>query len=991
MPLSRDEILKRMQQESSKKNRSDLKSDKKMKGNKQYDDKSDSDINISKKEMKQDKYAISNSSELKSEQLGKREKYRQDNGIAEFRSEKKNAKKNVAELPVTDINTDLDKFKIKADSKVDFRLLTKKQRQHRILLRCGAVLCVLAGLTTAGVKAKDKYEPFFYNNIVQGDRISSTVNSSMFMSKEPTEILDGNGKVMKKLTTLSTVGKYVHLKDVNPYLKKGLVAVEDKRFYQHHGVDPYGTTRALVADKLHGTSQGGSTLTQQLVKNVVLKDQSQTATRKLREMVIAQNLEKKYSKDQILEFYLNNVAYNHSNLGIAQAARYYFGKNQKDLSIGQCALLVGMINNPTLYDPISNPKVATVKRNDILNVWLRNKVINKTEFNSAVKEPLHLKITPTKVSNSVSKNYAMSYALDQAVVELMHLQGFSEQYWFNTRKEKTAYQKRYNAAYAIAREQILSGGYKIHTDINNNHQKELQKIVAGVIGTDLNNPLQTAITVIDNSTGQVIGMQGGKNPKDGKPNRAYLKYNQMGSTSKMIVDYPNAFATGKVLPQTIVNDSPVKNGPQNWDRKFRGPVTVQRAISESLNTVAFKLMLKQNPKTYINQLETMQYDNLGPDDKNAIIAIGGWQYGITTTQAASSYSALARQGKWIAPTNVTEITANGKTIYRNPQKEIPVYTPAGSYLSLVTMSGVMHDKDGSGKQFMPYNSPYAVGKTGTTDNNSSVSFGMISPQYTVFTWVGYDKSGGVLSGNQLNYAGILAKKTMEYYSKGSKKVPFKKPANVSKVGNKYYVSKSQRKATDAELLSEQAKSTAKKRAKANSKRLSGLAYRIKYHLTLKQEQAREDAVRRYLNQVNLTQFHQLSQLPHYNELLNKAKTQNSYVRRVSYRKKFNKEILQKQYKLIQMQAQITAQKQAARNDELERAKQAAMDKVKAKNASKITELKSELKSQKAKVKQAYENDDPDKEQQKAKLADIIDKLRSYGVQQPDENITILER
>lgn len=882
-------------------------------------------------------------------------------------------------------------MKNKSYTKTEYRRLLKRQKRKRVILKCTAILAVMGGLTAGSYKVLHKDYSFAKDNIEQGIRISDEVDPSIFTEKKPTVIMDNKGRVLKKIVTLDTSGNYVKLKDINPYLKKGLVAVEDKRFYQHHGVDPYGTMRAFVVSRGgSGQVQGGSTLTQQLVKNVVLQDRSQTMTRKIREMVIAQNLEKKFSKDQILEYYLNNVSYNHSSLGINQASHYYFGKDQSKLTISQCALLIGMINNPALYDPVSNYQASVNKRNMILAVWLRNHVIDRAQYEQAKNEKLKLKITPAKVNSDVSKNYALSYAMNQAVVDLMHLQGFSEQYWFKTQKERDAYQRRYNSAYQLAREQILKGGYVIHTDINPADQNQIQRIVSQVVGTDIsgNNPLQTSITVIDNSTGQVVGIQGGKTPYDNKINRAYLGYHQPGSTAKMLVAYTEAFERG-YAPQSTVMDSRIPNGPKDWYTGYRGAMSIRYAIAQSANTPAFKLAAEVKPSTYINKLALMQFDNLSPHDANPIISIGGFTNGVTTTQMASGYSTLARQGQFIAPTNVTSISSNGKTIYRNPQQKIQVFTPAASYESIDAMKSVMHG-NGLGKDAMLNNFPYVAGKTGTTDNNVDSYFVGMTPQYTIAVWIGHDKSGLELSQSQLDMPKALFKQIGQYYAKNEKKVDFVKPNNVTKVGDKLYVTKAKNK-NSQELLTSDSKDTINDRYKANQKRRAMLSYRIKYHLTLKQELKREEAVQDLIDQVDLTNYTKLSQTPHYQDLINQIRSKNAFVKRKEYSDRFNRKQLQLQYQLTQKQAHMQAQRDLEKQNELEQAKQEAADQIRSKNSGKITALQAEYEKQLQAVKNAYANDDPDKENQKQKLENIIDQLRDFGIDQPDENITVIEK
>lgn len=886
-------------------------------------------------------------------------------------------------------NTNTRSHKPKYTTKTEYQQYLHKKKRNHILCRIAICTAVLSGLAFGGYKVTQKVYPFFRNNIMQGDRISETVKASDFLGKQPTRIVDANGKTISKLQSVDQQQNYLTLDQINPYLKKGLVAVEDKRFYKHHGVDMYGTIRAIVSS-YQGHTQGGSTLTQQLVKNAVLQDSSQTKSRKIKEMVIAQNLEKKYSKKQILEFYLNNIEYNHSNLGIGAAARYYFGKDQSKLTPTQCALLIGMLNNPSLFDPITNPEYALARRNTVLHVWYVNKLIDKQQYEQYKRSKLDVHITPTKVNSTISHNYALSYALNQAIVNLMHAEGFKDQYWFNTKKEQNAYRARYNHAYELAREQILRGGFTIHTNINSKNQQKLQEVVDRVMGTDTSgkNPLQTSITVIDNSTGEVIGMQGGRGHHDKSLNRAYLGYHQPGSAAKMLVAYPEAFERG-YAPQSKVLDAPIKNGPHNWYNGYKGYMSIRYAILDSVNTPAFRLASQVKPSTYTSKLAKMEFDNLSPQDANPIIAIGGFTNGVTTTQMASGYSALARQGKFISPTNVTKITQNGKVIYKNPQQEVPVFTPAASYEAIDCMKSVMHGQ-GSGKAAMLNNFPYVAGKTGTTDNNMDSYFVGMTPQYTIAVWVGHDKSGTELTQTQLGMPQAIFKQLGQYFAKNEVKKDFAKPANVTKSGDNLYVSKAKGSGNPDNAIVKLAKEQREKREKANQARRNKLSYRIKYHLTLRQEKEREAKVKSIISQIDIDQFTKLSQLGEYQTLITKAQGANAFVKRQEYYNKFNKQILQLQYALSQKQAMITATQEAQKQDELNQEKQKAVQKVQEENQVKIDKLQKQLKEQEKTVKDAYANGDPNKAEEKQKLMDIMDELRNYGVQVDDKTLTVLE-
>lgn len=878
---------------------------------------------------------------------------------------------------------------VKKYTKTTFRLYRKRQRKAAIFARTAAILLLASGIYVGGHKVESQYLPLIKNNIQQGNIIASQVKKSNFEVKSPTVIQDVNGKDLKTITSLNNANSYIPLKNINPLLKKGLVQVEDKRFYEHHGVDIFGTLRAVAVNKLGNNVQGGSTLTQQLVKNTVLHDQSQTYDRKLKEMVIAQQLEKRYSKDKILEFYLNNISYNHSNLGINAAAKYYFGKDQKDLAPAECAMLIGLINNPVAFDPQSNPNLALKKRNQILKIWKHSKLLNEHDYQAAINSPLNLHITPAKINTDVSHDYALSYAVNKATIAMMHNNGFTEEYWWANQRDKNNYLIRYNRAYNLAREQLLKGGYVIHTNIDANKQNALQNIVDQTMGNATSDPnqLETSISVIDNSTGQIVGIQGGRNAQLDAVNRGYLGYHQPGSTAKMLIAYPEAFERGW-RPQSKIIDSAIPNGPKNWYAGYRGAMTIREAVAQSVNTPAFKLAKEDTSFDYINKLRKMEFDNLSPLDANPIIAIGGFTYGVTTTQMASGYSALTRGGNFISPTSVTKITEGDRTVYQNTENKVPVFTPEASYMSLDVMKSVMTG-NGLGKEARLSNYPYVAGKTGTTDNNQDSYFVGMTPQYTIAVWVGYDKSGHELTQSQLDLSKTLFKKVGEYYSVGQPKVDFAKPSNVIKQGDYLYASKNKNNSIDDSVDSE-AKQDISNRALQNQKRRDSLAYRIKYHLTLKQEKYREDRVKNLLAKID-TNFSNKENLKKYQTYLRQAQDQNIYVRRQEQKDLLNKQILQKQMDLNKRYSELVAIEQAKQTKKIQQAQNKVTDKIKEENRIKASKLQDKLKEEISDLKSAYQNDAGDKNDKEKQVIDTINQIRALGIDEPDVDLTILEK
>lgn len=860
------------------------------------------------------------------------------------------------------------------------------------VIKLSSCILVLSFIIVQGTHLWQKYSPWVKNNIIQGYQLAHEIKTPLFKERKPTIIYDRAGKVIRVLQQTENTAHYTTLKHYPPLLKKGLIAVEDKRFYQHHGVDPFGTVRALWALRT-GHLQGGSTLTQQLVKNVVLKDNSVTTSRKLKEMVIAQELEKRYSKDQILEFYLNNLLFNHGNYGMTAAAHYYFGCAPKDLNAAQIATLIGLINNPAVYDPTNHPQLIKQKRNVILKVFYQQKLISHSTYQQARQSGLQLKITPTKIDNDISNDYGLSYAIHDATLDLMQASGFHFAYWWSSAADKTAYQTNFNRAYAEAQQQLLHGGYSIQTQISPVDQNELQYITNTVMepyqnrGANGKLDPQVSISVINNATGQLVANQGGRTPQGDQVNRSFFGYHQPGSTAKMLIVYPEAFDRG-YTPQAEMTDMPIPNGPHNWYNGYWGKMSIRNAIKDSVNTVAYQLATQVDPSTYITKLTQMQFDNLAPSDYNPIISIGGFTNGVTTTQMASGYSALSRQGKFIAPSLVTNITNeyNQQTIWSPDQTPLPLFSPEAAYMSLDSMKTVV--QEGSGKAAMLSNYPYVAGKTGTTDSNQDSYFVGLTPYYTIAVWVGHDQAAP-LTEAQLNLSMTLFKQVGEYFNKNQPVKDFPKPDSITQQGNNLTVAAQKKTPDVSQVITTAVLQTQSRDQHANQVRRDRLAYRIIYHVSLKEEKRREQLVRQTLKAININDFTKLSQYEKFVKKLQRAQEYNLNVRRREYQTRFSQEIIQKQTDLQAQQAELTVLEAEAKKSAFAKRKQQAQAQVDRKKQQMIANLESQLDAQKQKVITAYQNNDPQRVQEKNKLVDLINQLRALGADSPDLNLEVV--
>lgn len=864
------------------------------------------------------------------------------------------------------------------------------QHPLRKLIKYCGWLCLLVGLIWGGWKLHQGVNAL-KKDITDGYLISDTVSKQTFYPKQPTVIKDNQGKVMKKLT--HSQANYISFTKIKPIVRQGMVASEDRRFYQHHGVDLYGVLRAMVQLVLRRQIQGGSTLTQQLVKNVILKDQSQNFHRKIKEMVVAQSLEKKFTKQQILEFYLNDVYLGHGCYGIGSAARYYFSKPQSRLNYSEAALLIGIPNNQILYDPVTHPQTARNRRNTILYTWKQQKLISAAQFAKYSQQPLNLKIHNFQYDNDISHDYALNYAVSNAVKQLMAVHGFEMQYLFADDQAKTNYKNQYTQAYEKYYGELLKGGFIIQTTINRDLQ---QKVVAAVQAQytkyqtrDADGKLepQVASTIIDNRSGDVLALVGGRTTDGDQLNRAIDAFRQPGSTAKPIIAYAPAFERG-YFPQSKVIDGPIAN-VHNWYSGYRGAVTLRTALADSINTVAFKLAANDKDYSFYNDLGKMEFSGLYPADKNPITAVGGFTKGVTTTEMAAAYSSFARSGRFVSPSNLRSIydTVNNRWLYQNTHLKTEVYSKNASYMMINAMQSVVNSGSGKGARLDNY--PYVAGKTGTTDNNNDSYFVGMTPSFTIANWTGYDHQTSLTAEElQLPIKTFKAEGQLLVDYLKEAKTDFPMPNTIRREGDYLFVRNNANQKTVAQIIEQNYVAFNSAQINANQMRLNNLDYRLIYHLSKKQERQREKQVELALQRYTSLPFTQLSQYDDKVAELQKIRYKNENVKRMAAKNEFNKTIMQLQSKLNLTQAKLQAQKENRRLAKFEQQKQQIQAQRDAKRRSLVDRLMRQYSTQLQRVQTAYDNNAADKELQLQKLENLINQIRSYGGTVDDPVITV---
>lgn len=624
----------------------------------------------------------------------------------------------------------------------------KQKRQKNPVERAiGIVLKIIIALLLAivvigGVLIYMKYGKKLIAMESDAKKIVSKSTMETFRQNETSIIYDANGNIMSKLKGEKDV-YYIKYSDIPQVAVDAITSIEDKNFFKHKGYDLKAIIRAGVAYiKNKGViTQGGSTITQQLARNIFLSFE-ESWQRKAREIFIAIELEKKYTKKEIMEFYLNNIYFANGYYGIQSASLGYFGKGVNSLSLSQITFLLSIPNSPTRYNPYENIEGTLARRDRILDQMVLDGKITEAQASKAKSEEIKLKAPKVEKSS-----YALTFALDRAVKALMKSEGFNFRYSFNSDEERKAYNENYSEVYSSCQTRLYSGGYRIYTSIDPEKQKLLQDTVDGGLSVSSEKSksgiysLQGAAVTIDNSSGRVVAIVGGRSQKlkGSTLNRAYQSFRQPGSTIKPLIVYTPAFEQG-YTPESMVKDEKIEGGPVNADGVFSGNMTVLDALAKSKNTVAWKLFTEISPAIGIGKLLDMGFSAIADTDYYPSAALGGFTKGVNAVEMASAYAAIENGGEFREPTCIMKMTdSSGNDIvadgfYQKGTSKY-IYDENACKMMITCMEAVMTKGTGVGGKLatMP-----CAGKTGTTNDSKDLWFVGFTKYYTTSVWVGYD-------------------------------------------------------------------------------------------------------------------------------------------------------------------------------------------------------------------------------------------------------------
>lgn len=645
---------------------------------------------------------------------------------------------------------------------------SKDKTKKKAIIKKIIIIFVVLAIIGVGILAGVIFGLFGGKYAITKDDLIIQYSNSVIVNDEEKIIATLSAKENRQIITKEEMGEY---------LPKAFVSIEDERFEKHHGVDIKRTAAAVATFIFNRgeSSFGGSTITQQLVKNVTNeKDDSGTAgaIRKVKEMVRAYQVEDMLSKDQILELYMNIIFLGGNVNGVGMASKYYFSKEAKDLSIAESAYIAGITHSPNFYKPFADkPNTEDIKSRTktVLKKMKELEKINDEEYNKAVSEvEKGLKFKKGKIDQASYSSHTEAL-INQIINQLITEKGMDREY---------------------AKTYLYGGGFTIHSTENDSIQTALEKEYSKKTyqvksrktkdkDTGKYVTSQSAMVIIDHKTGNVLGSVGVLGEKGAfESNRATQAIRQPGSAMKPIGVYGPSLQEGTITAASVYDDVPISYGkysPHNAYKGYKGLMNMRQAIKISSNTIAVQVLEDLTASKAIQYLKKMGVTTLDENrDNNLSLALGGITRGITPLQMAGAYATIANDGEYITPTFYTKmVDGNGKTILEATQEKQRVFSKQNAYIlkELLTEPTKAGGTAGSCK----ISGMETAAKTGTTQENKDKWLCGFTPYYTAATWFGYDQPEKVYTPA---YASTIWKNVMAKIHKGKKSASFERPDGI---------------------------------------------------------------------------------------------------------------------------------------------------------------------------------------------------------------------
>jgi penicillin-binding protein 1A len=663
--------------------------------------------------------------------------------------------------------------KKKVASKKSNKAKKSSKTKRRILWVLLVSFLVLSLFILAGILIFNfKYGKAFSQYQLDAKQIVAESDLDTFRQSETSLVYDINGDLTSVLKGEKDV-YYLNYEDIPKYASAAMIAIEDKKFMTHPGIDIKANVRAVLAliKNKGDVTQGASTITQQLARNLFLSNEVSIA-RKMKEIFIALELEQKYSKTQIMEFYLNNIYFANGYYGIQAASKGYFNKGVDELSLSQIAFLCAIPNNPTIYNPLNYPENTKERRDRILLQMYEDGAIDQADYETACDE--QIEIEQITVSRN---NYVETYVYYCAARALMKQQGFEFRNEFDSDADKEEYDASYSEMYNQCQKSLYYEGYRIYTSIDLDKQQQLQTTVDETLedysekNEEGTYALQGAAVSIDNSTGRVTAIVGGRYQKTAgyTLNRGYQSFRQPGSAIKPLIVYTPSFENG-YYPDDIVVDEAIKDGPTNSNGTYSGKITIRKAIEMSKNTIAWKLFEELTPSVGLSYLLQMDFAKIDDDDYYPAASLGGFTTGASPLEMTAAFATLENDGVYREPTCIIKILdSDGNEIVGENRLEKQIYDANAARMMTDTLEGVI--KNGTGKG-LGLDNMSSAGKTGTTSDKKDGWFVGYTPYYTTGVWVGYDTPRAMKELSGASFPGTIWNRYMNIIHKGLENIEF---------------------------------------------------------------------------------------------------------------------------------------------------------------------------------------------------------------------------